>query len=198
MVTTVIEVRLEVGVAFPEDSLTDDERVILHLHPHWKAMIWPTFWTLVLVAAVVVASVAGPAGTGGNVLVVAVGGVAFLLWVWLAFWPFLLWRSTHFVFTNERVLLREGIFSRQQRDIPLNRVNDVSSNQSLIERMLGCGTLTVESAGERGQSVLPDIPKVIAVQKAVYELVESDHDRRNVSDADLRSALRDAGRDETK
>jgi len=42
-------------VAFPEDSLTDDERVILHLHPHWKAMIWPTFWTIVLVAAVVVA-----------------------------------------------------------------------------------------------------------------------------------------------
>jgi len=185
-------------VAFPEDSLTDDERVVLHLHPHWKAMIWPTFWTIVLVAAVVVASVAGPTGTGGNVLVVAVGAVAFVLFIWLAFWPFLLWRSTHFVFTNERVLLREGIFSRQQRDIPLNRVNDVSSSQSLLERMLGCGNLTVESAGERGQSILPDIPKVIIVQKTVYELVEADHDRRSVSDADLRSALREAARDDDK
>ena len=57
--------------------------------------------------------------------------------------------------------------------------------------MLGCGNLTVESAGERGQSILPDIPKVILVQKTVYELVEADHDRRNVSDSDLRSALKE-------
>ena len=28
-------------MAFPEDVLSDDERVVMHLHPHWKALIWP-------------------------------------------------------------------------------------------------------------------------------------------------------------
>jgi uncharacterized membrane protein YdbT with pleckstrin-like domain len=125
---------------------------------------------------------------------VLIGAVALALFLWLAFWPFVVWRSTHFVFTNERVLLREGVFNRQQRDIPLTRVNDVSSSQTLLDRLLGCGRLTVESAGERGQSVLKEIPRVVQVQKVVYELVEADHDRRTVDDRDLRAALRDAAR----
>lgn len=122
---------------------------------------------------------------------IVIGAIALVLFLWLTFWPFLVWRTTHYVFTNERVLLREGIVNRQQRDIPLGRVNDVSSSQTLLERILGCGTLTVESAGERGQSVLNDIPKVVRVQRVAYELVEADHDRRTLNDDDLRSALRD-------
>jgi uncharacterized membrane protein YdbT with pleckstrin-like domain len=180
-------------VGFPDDSLTDDESVVLHLHPHWKAMIAPAFWTLLGAAGVIAASIFLE-GSARGVILVAVGAVAVLLFLWLALWPFVVWRSTHYVFTNERVLLREGVFNRQQRDIPLARVNDVSSNQTLLERMLGCGTLTVESAGERGQSVLNDIPKVVRVQKVAYELVEADHSRRTVDDHDLRAALRDAAR----
>ena len=183
-------------MGFPDDSLTADEHVVLHLHPHWKAMITPTFWTLVAAAMVVVGLIFLPSTTSGNVLLVGLGAVAVILFLWLALWPFVVWRSTHYVFTNERVLLREGVFNRQQRDIPLSRVNDVSSSQSLLDRMLGCGNLTVESAGERGQSVLTDIPKVVQVQKVAYELVEADHERRTVNDTDLRSAMRDAVRAE--
>jgi uncharacterized membrane protein YdbT with pleckstrin-like domain len=181
-------------VGFPDDSLTADEHVVLHLHPHWKAMIMPAFWTLVAVGGVIAAAVLLGAGAGANFLLIVVGAGALVLFLWLGFWPFLVWRSTHFVFTNERVLLRQGVFNREQRDIPLARVNDVSSRQSLLERLLGCGNLTVESAGERGQSVLTDIPKVVRVQKVVYELVEADHERRSLDDQDLRSALRESNR----
>jgi uncharacterized membrane protein YdbT with pleckstrin-like domain len=179
-------------VGFPDDSLTADEHVVLHLHPHWKAMITPTFWTVVAGGLVIAGVLLLPSTTAGNVLLVGLGGLAVIVFLWLALWPFVVWRSTHYVFTNERVLLREGVFNRQQRDIPLSRVNDVSSNQSLLDRMLGCGNLTVESAGERGQSMLNDIPKVVQVQKVAYELVEADHERRTVNDHDLRSALRQA------
>jgi uncharacterized membrane protein YdbT with pleckstrin-like domain len=177
-------------VAFPDDSLTDDEHVVLHLHPHWAKMIFPMFWTIVVGFAVIIGVILG----WSNVAVLAVGAVGLVLFLWLAFWPFVVWRSTHFVFTNERVLLREGVLNRQQRDIPLTRVNDVSSNQNLVDRLLGCGSLTVESAGERGQSVLKNIPKVVRVQKVVYELVEADHERRTLDDHDLRTALKEAVR----
>jgi uncharacterized membrane protein YdbT with pleckstrin-like domain len=180
-------------VAFPDDSLTDGEHVVLHLHPHWKAMVIPAFWTIVFAAAVVFAAIKIPTGPGhetGTVFLISIGAVALGLFLWLAFAPFVVWRSTHFVFTNQKVLLREGVFKRIQHDIALNRVSDVKFSQNLFERLLGCGTLTVESAGEGGQSALPDIPKVVKVQKVVHELVKHDHDNSTLDDADLLRAMR--------
>jgi uncharacterized membrane protein YdbT with pleckstrin-like domain len=173
-------------VAFPDDSLTEDEHVVLHLHPHWSEMILPVFWTIIAVAAVGAAEAFGWPGWA----IIAVGAVALFVFLRLAFWPFIIWRSTHFVFTNERVMRREGVFRRDQRDIPLTRVNDVSSSQNLFQRLVGSGALVVESAGERGQSVFKNIPKVIRVQKVVYELVEADHERRTLDDHDLKEALK--------
>jgi uncharacterized membrane protein YdbT with pleckstrin-like domain len=76
------------------------------------------------------------------------------------------------------VLLRTGVLSRSGRDVPLGRINDVSFEHTLLERMLRCGTLTVESAGERGLIVLTDIPRVEAVQGTLYQLMEDDEFRR--------------------
>ena len=56
--------------------------------------------------------------------------------------------------------------------------NDITFQHSFVERLLGCGTLVVESAGERGQVTLADIPRVERVQRTLYELVESTDDRR--------------------
>jgi hypothetical protein len=63
--------------------------------------------------------------------------------------------------------------------MPLSRVNDVTFEHSgLLERVLRCGTLVVESAGERGQLVLKDVPHVEDVQRDVYQLAEADEERR--------------------
>src|SRR5439155_20084773 len=123
----------------------------------------------------------------GFLVVVALGLVVF---VWLTVWPWLKWRTTHYVFTNERVIMREGVFAREGRDIPLNRVNDVSFQHSFFERLLGAGTLTIESAGERGQVVLTDIPRVEKVQSNLYELVEDDRDRHTFDDEDREAIVR--------
>ncbi|WP_018347994.1 PH domain-containing protein [Longispora albida] len=166
-------------MAFPDEILADDEEVVIHLHPHWKTMIKPGL-ILVLVAAIVgFAAFSLPDnGVGQFVLLFlgAFGTLSLLVWV---LWPFLTWRTTHYVFTTHRVLLRHGVLSRHGRDIPLARINDVSFSHNLVERMLGCGTLVLESAGESGQLVLSEIPGVEQVQSSLYQLVEEDHDRRN-------------------
>jgi hypothetical protein len=61
--------------------------------------------------------------------------------------------------------------------VPLARVNDVSFQHTLGERLFGSGTLTVESAGERGQVVLADVPRVESVQRRLYRLVEDENQR---------------------
>ncbi|WP_326555531.1 PH domain-containing protein [Micromonospora sp. NBC_01813] len=182
-------------MAFPEDMLTDDEHVVLHLHPHWKVLVRPVLVTLLAVAAVVAGFLLLPDGTGATVALYAIAVVALLLVLWLALWPLVVWRSTHYVFTNERVVLQHGVFSRERRDIPLNRVNDHSMNQQFSERLLGCGTLTIESAGERGQTVLADIPGVGRVQTKLYELVEAHHDRHSLGDGEMREILQEVRQD---
>jgi uncharacterized membrane protein YdbT with pleckstrin-like domain len=182
-------------VAFPEDMLTDDEHVVLHLHPHWKVLVRPVLVTVLAVAAVVAGFLLLPAGTGATVALYAIAAVALLLVLWLAVWPLLVWSNTHYVFTNERVVLQHGVFSRERRDIPLNRVNDHSMNQRFSERLLGCGTLTIESAGERGQTVLADIPGVGRVQTKLYELVEAHHDRHSRGDGEMREILQEVRQD---
>nr|WP_205863654.1 PH domain-containing protein [Planosporangium mesophilum] len=153
------------------------------MHPHWKALIRPIFVALVAIAAVVVAAVFLPA-TWSMVGLYIVGALALLAVITLAFWPWLVWRTTHYVLTNERVILRTGVFSRSGRDIPLGRVNDVSFSHGIVDRMLGCGTLTIESAGERGQVVLTDIPRVEKTQSTLYELVEADRAKHTFDDED--------------
>jgi uncharacterized membrane protein YdbT with pleckstrin-like domain len=181
----------EVGVAFPQDVLTSDEHVVAHLHPHWKALVRPVLVTVAAVAAVTAGFVLLPSGAG-TIAALVLAGLALLLVLRFTLWPLLTWRTTHYLFTNERVLLQHGVFSRERRDIPLGRINDHSMSQTLVERMLGCGTLTIESAGERGQSVLVDIPGVERVQTMLYELVEADHDRHSVGDGELREIMQDA------
>ena len=146
---------------------------------------------VVAIAAVVAGWVLLPEGDGGTIALYAIAAAGLVLVLWLGFWPFLVWRTTHYLFTNERVLLQQGVFSRNRRDLPLTRINDHSMHQRLIERLLGCGTLTIESAGERGQSVLTDVPRVDRVQTTLYELVEAQHDKHSLGDGEMREILAD-------
>ncbi|WP_329104405.1 PH domain-containing protein [Micromonospora sp. NBC_01699] len=178
-------------MAFPEDVLTADEHVVLHLHPHWKALIRPVLVLVLAVAAVIVGAVLLPDGNAGSIGLYVIAALGLVLVLWLSLWPFLVWRATHYLFTNERVVLQQGVFHLDRRDIPLGRVNDHTMNQHFVERLLGCGTLTIESAGERGQTVLTDIPHVSQVQTRLYELVEADHDKHSLGEGELREVLAD-------
>jgi len=149
------------------------------------------------IAAVTVAAIYIPATAGwGTPALLALGALALVACGWLAFWPWLVWKTTHYVLTNERVIMRQGVFSRAGRDIPLGRVNDVSFTHGVVERMLGCGTLTIESAGERGQVVLTDIPGVEKVQSVLYELVEADRAKHTFDDDDRDAIVRSIKEDQ--
>jgi uncharacterized membrane protein YdbT with pleckstrin-like domain len=166
--------------------MTRDEKVVLHVHPHWKTLIRPLLLSLVVIALLVVGLIFLP---GGTVTGLILGAVALVLIVALLARPFVIRQTTHYVFTDQRILLQQGVFHRDRRDIPLNRVNDHTMNQHFIERLLGTGTLTIESAGERGQSTLVDIPHVERVQTTLYELVEANHDRQGIDEEEMRDIM---------
>ncbi len=53
----------------------------------------------------------------------------------------------------------------------------MSFSRTVVERLIGSGTLTIESAGDRGQVLLHDVPHVESVQRDIYRLVEDEAQR---------------------
>jgi uncharacterized membrane protein YdbT with pleckstrin-like domain len=110
--------------------------------------------------------------------VIAIVVVGALLLLWFTFRPWLAWRTTHYVITSHRVLIRRGVLKRTGRDIALSRISDVSFTQTLWDRMVGAGTLTIESAGENGQENLTNVPRSDQQQQLINRLIEEDSGRR--------------------
>jgi uncharacterized membrane protein YdbT with pleckstrin-like domain len=116
-----------------------------------------------------------PTNDGGRIGVALVAGIALFFALSRGVRPLLVWRCTHYVFTDERILLQDGVIARERRDLPLARINDHAMSQSPLERLLGCGTLTVDSIGDR-VAVLAAVPNVQRVQSILYELIDTDRE----------------------
>ncbi|PSQ06412.1 hypothetical protein BRC97_06430 [Halobacteriales archaeon QS_6_71_20] len=57
------------------------------------------------------------------------------------------WYRFEYELLPEHLLVRSGVLARQEREIPLRRVQNVDVRRSLLQRLLGLATLTVETAG---------------------------------------------------
>jgi uncharacterized membrane protein YdbT with pleckstrin-like domain len=84
--------------------------------------------------------------------------------------PVLRWRTTHFVVTDRRVLVRQGVLTRQGMDIPLKRISSVQFRQDLLDRLLGAGTLLIESDSDESLE-FDDVPGVRRVHAVLYSEV---------------------------
>ncbi|TDC96411.1 PH domain-containing protein [Saccharopolyspora aridisoli] len=154
-------------MAYPDGLLHDDENVVVHKHPHWKMLLGP-----VLVLFVVVGGASYLAALVANTpwrlpVWIALGVVGLVLIVWFTLAPLARWRTTHFVITTHRLMVREGVFTRSGIDIPMWRINSVRFRRGLVGRAFGCGTLVVESASDEPLA-FDDIPQVEQVQTLLH------------------------------
>lgn len=156
------------AMSFPERLLVPGEEVALDLREHWIALVVPAFLTIgiAVVAGLILAFAPGswPSWFRWAVLLLAL--VA--LWAW-PLQGFVRWGSSHFVVTSHRVIHRSGLLARHAMEIPLERISDVHFSQGILQRMIGAGTLTIESAGEFGQQQFENVRDPEDVQRVIYE-----------------------------
>lgn len=157
-------------MGLPAKLLGADEQEVLHTRTHAKALVLPGL-ALVLVGAAVGGGAALVPHSARPVGQLAIAGVGVLLTLWWCLIPFLRWRTTTYTLTSRRLVTRSGILNRRSHGLPLSRVNDVSSERGLTDRMLGCGTLVVQTAAEGGAIVLVDVPDVEHVHQTMTELL---------------------------
>src|SRR4051812_30065210 len=103
-------------------------------------------------------------------------GICLVALIWLAI-RYGKWATTTFVVTTQRLIYRYGVLAKHGREIPLDRLNDISFHQSLFERLIGAGDIMIESAGEHGQTTFSDVRRPSMVQNEIYRQIESVKDR---------------------
>jgi uncharacterized membrane protein YdbT with pleckstrin-like domain len=164
---------------FPKKNLNANETIALDMHPHWWYFAEPA-WSLaasIILGIVVLAKT----DTGTNARKV-LGLLALALLIGTAIWlivRYMKWLTTNFVITSNRLIFRQGIIGKSGIEIPLERVNNVNSHQSVFERLLGAGDLLIESGGEDGQQRFTDIRHPDRVQNLVHAQMEAHFQRRS-------------------
>ena len=121
-------------------DLHPGESIVFEGHPSWRALL--AFYI------------------GGVAAAVAVGVIAGLIWSWsvgflvgvvllaaaLAF-GFVKRMSTTYLVSTQRLYIRRGILSKRMQQTRIDRVQNVNTDQSLRERLLGVGTVDFDTAG---------------------------------------------------
>jgi membrane protein YdbS with pleckstrin-like domain len=158
-------------MAISAKLLGEDEYIVVSTRTHWKALLGPVLLLLVVAGLGGFLAAIVPSGSLQTPARIAILAVGVVILATFALKPFLNWFFSTYTITNRRLITRHGILTRTGRDIPLMRINDVSYEHGLIDRLLGCGTLHIESAGERGQVVLPDVPHVEHVHLQMSDLL---------------------------
>ena len=165
-------------MGFPDNVLARDEKVVRDLHPHWLTVFGPTLVGLILLGAAIFVAWVTPDDTTGNWIQWIVVAVTVLIAVPLVVVPYLRWRTTRYVVTSHRVMVRRGILSKAGKDITLSKITDVSFEQTLLDRMIRAGTLSIESAGDSPDESLRNIPHSDNVQQLINHLIDEDANKR--------------------
>lgn len=128
-----------------------NEHPLLYVHKHWFYFFWP----LVSIALVIG-------------------------YIWLPY-RILTYINDEFVITDKKIYLSHGIFSKTSVSIPLDKVNDIQYTQGFFGRILGFGTITIQSAANNlghGFSYISNPANVKYVIENALETKEDSHDRR--------------------
>jgi uncharacterized membrane protein YdbT with pleckstrin-like domain len=158
-------------------GFAEGEQLVLRLHPHWKTVLRPLLILAITIVGLLFLLLLVPTARNTAAVRLAVAAVATAVVLVLVAVPLLRWRTTSYELTTRRFRLRSGILTRTGRDFPLIRISDVKFEQGVLDRLLGCGRLVIESPGEHGQLVLTEIPQVQHVQATLFQLLEDEQAR---------------------
>jgi uncharacterized membrane protein YdbT with pleckstrin-like domain len=163
---------------YPRRLINDGETIVLDLKPHWWYFARQIGVGVVLFVLLIFlfAALDGGVRTASTWVWVVVA----LVWAGWLLKAYLDWQFTYFVVTDDRVIYRTGVFAKHGVEIPLTRVNNINFHQGIVDRLVGAGSLEIESAGENGESRFSHVRHPDAVQQEIYRQMEA-HGRKRAS-----------------
>jgi len=144
-------------------KLLPGENLILKDHPHWitvaGTLVLPV--VLLLLVGILDFTLLSPNIQAGIYVphlrtILSLAVIAFSL-IWLIV-VWITWQSIVYTLTDQRITIESGVLSRQEKIIPIDRVQDCTTRQSIFGRIFGYGRVEIDAAGAQGAEVLANLP----------------------------------------
>jgi uncharacterized membrane protein YdbT with pleckstrin-like domain len=126
-------------------ELHPGEQIVFEGHPSWRGVL--SFYLKNIAADLVIAAIIWFAWSQFWAVVVFAVLVAGTVLVGMV-----LRMATVFTITNERLRIRRGLLSKRVQQTSINRVQNVDTNQSPVDRLLRVGSVHFDTAGTEDSS----------------------------------------------
>jgi len=124
-------------------ELRPQEKLILRCTKHWFVLVKPVFvFIFFLVGTFIAFAISPEAGKVLSLITI----IPFLILIW----KILERKVDIWAVTNLRVIDEYGVLSHNAKESPLDKVNNISFQQSLMGRMFGYGSVQIQTAAEMG------------------------------------------------
>jgi uncharacterized membrane protein YdbT with pleckstrin-like domain len=127
-------------------DLEAGESVIFEGHPSWRSTLgfYIKGVVLVLIAAAITGGITQAANDDVNAGLVVLVALVLLAIVLIVGWLRRL--ATMYAITTQRLVIRRGIVSRAEQHSRVDRIQNVTTNQSVLQRLLRIGTVEFDTA----------------------------------------------------
>ena len=161
----------------PDEYLLDTERRVVRIRRHWAVLAWDTFEAVALLAICVMVSYLLPPSL---YVVQNVLWYAALLVVLVFAFKVMEWWVERLVVTDKRFVLTSGVFTTKVAMMPISKVTDLTYERTAWGRMLGYGTVVIESAGQiQALNRIDYLPRPEEFYDTISELVFGDKQKQS-------------------
>jgi uncharacterized membrane protein YdbT with pleckstrin-like domain len=127
-------------MSFIEKNLANNEKIVYKGNLHW--WIYMKNILLIVLGIIIISAAKNnfANGVGGIIVIIALIGLI---------GAYMRSKSSEFVVTNRRIMLKTGVLKRKLVELQLNRAEGLMVDQGVIGRMFNYGGIIVTSGGVR-------------------------------------------------
>ena len=159
---------------YVESLLGKNEQILWRARQHW--IVLSANFVINLFIFIVIWAIYGAAGMLGSGWLGdflrnnrGIALIALLIPIGWFGWEFLQWWAEEYLITTHRVVQTEGLINKHTKDSALEKINDITLNQSFLGRILGYGDLAIITGSDVGTNVLKRLAKPVEFKKTLLE-----------------------------
>jgi uncharacterized membrane protein YdbT with pleckstrin-like domain len=139
-------------------KLKQDEKVVLVIRPHWILLFWPVLFTVIAIVAGI--------WKGGYVYIIPV------IFVFYTGYKILERNRNIWAVTDLRIIDEYGVFSHNSKESPLDKINNVTYNQTFWGRIFGYGNVQIQTAAEIGSTTYSNVERPKELKDTITKMQE--------------------------
>ncbi|MBX3423993.1 MAG: PH domain-containing protein [Pirellulaceae bacterium] len=168
------------------EKLSDGDKSVIPERSLWQGRYSPkamygTWCLLILVSVLALVAVLSFASGSQPTVWYAVGGLILLLWGSVLVTYMYRRLGVQYELTTQRLIHREGVFMQRTDRLEVIDIEDVSYTQTIIERLLGVGTIRLSGRDQsHPQLALRGIDKVPEVASLIDDIRREERRKRSL------------------